>query len=148
MAVKSVLDRLISSRDIQFSTLLHVQTRRMLLDFVVNLCVTVTVLTLRSPTTRTVTVTDSYLILSMKKIIVRGLFKIYLLLQFLSESKIFFTHYSSIYTSKKSCADFQKKYYFKSYRSSKLKDPITFENKKFLKNATRFLWSKYQRRWL
>ena len=142
MAVKSVLDRLISSRDIQFSTLLHVQTRRMLLDFVVNLCVTVTVLTLRSPTTRTVTVTDSYLILSMKKIIVRGLFKIYLLLQFLSESKNF------LHIILQSCADFQKKYYFKSYRSSKLKDPITFENKKILKNATRFLWSKYQRRWL
>ena len=114
----------------------------------VNLCVSVTRLTLRSPTTRTLTLTDSSSILSIKKIMVRGLFKIYLLLQFLSESKKFFTHYSSIYTSKKSCADFQKKYYFKSYRSSKLKDPITFENKKILKKATRFLWSKYQRRWL
>ena len=148
MAVKSVLDRLISSRDIQFSTLLHVQTRRMLLDFVVNLCVTVTVLTPRSPAACILSLTDSSFILTMKEIIVRRLFKTYLLLQFLSESKKKITHYSSIYTSKKSCADFQKKYYFKSYRSSKLKDPITFENKKNLKNATRFLWSKYQRRWL
>ena len=87
MAVKSVLDRLISSRDIQFSTLLHVQTRRMHLDFVVNLCVTVTVLTPRSPAACILSLTDSSFILTMKEIMVRRLFKTYLHLQFLSESK-------------------------------------------------------------
>ena len=96
-------------------------------------------LTPGSPTTRVQAITHSSSILNMTEIIVGGLFNIYLLLQFLSESKKKITDYSSIYTSTKSCADFQKKYYFKSYRSSKLKDPITFENKKNLKNATRLL---------
>ena len=96
-------------------------------------------LTPGSPTTRVQAITHSSSILNMTEIIVGGLFNIYLLLQFLSESEKKITHYSSIYTSTKSCADFQKKYYFKSYRSSKLKDPITFENKKNLKNATRFV---------
>ena len=97
MAVKSVLDRLISSRDIQFSTLLHVQTRRMLLDFVVNLCVTVTVLTPRSPAACILSLTDSSFILTMKEIMVRRLFKTYLHLQFLSESKKNYTLFFNIY---------------------------------------------------
>ena len=53
----------------------------------VNLCVSVTRLTLWSPATRKLTLTVSSSILSMKEIMFCGLFKTYLVQQFLSKLK-------------------------------------------------------------